>query len=644
MPTDEVEDLGKVKALAQPKLELGGTGTLITGGFISDQDYSAELVGLQGIEVYEKMRNDATVRASLWAMKLPLLAATWYVHPAAEDDKKATMHKEFIEEELFYGTSHTWEEFLRNVFNYLDFGHYVFEIVYKLRPDGKIGWRKFAPRLPKTIQAWETKDGQPGIRQWTLDKAESNIPMEKLLVFVNEKEGDNWYGRSLLRSSYRNWYTKDALYQIEAMALERQGIGIPYVKVPKGASPADEAASVEYLRNLRANEEGYLKWKEDWEFGFLQMGAGSRLDPSKTIEHHDRQILKNVLAQFLQLGSGETGSFALSKDQSQLFILSLQYVATYVAAVISQYAIRRLIDINFGVQEAYPELRVTKIGQTDYSGLATATKTLIDAGIITPEEGLEVYFRDAMTLPEMPAALRAEMEFEKFMQQMSDDEMALDQREAEIDAMEGELAMEEDEEPEELEEETVEASETFRNVLSTVFAGSIGTPLSAEHRAKISEALKRYWATRKKNTPYTGLRKKKGRMGGGGKAKKVSEAEKAMKKEKATKVKALRSKRKTTVKNLRTSFRKQKFAARRKIMERKAKGDMPSKEDYAKMQLDLLKSEEAMLDKIDKIDTDTDKQIDTITASESVHMPSVLKLKEEVDNAISKLKTVTGTD
>ena len=251
--TDEVEDLNKVKQMAQPKLELGGTGTLLTGGYITDADYNTDLTGTTGVEIYEKMRNDATVRASLWAMKLPILGASWSVVPGEEKNEKYQKHADFIEEELFGGMSHTWEEFLRNSLNYLDFGHYVFEIVYKLREDGKIGWRKFAPRLPKTIQRWETNDGENGITQWTLSGGEASIPIEKLIIYTNEKEGDNWYGKSIMRSSYRNWFTKDKLYQIEAMAVERQGIGIPYVKVPSGAAKSDEDKAEEYLKNPSGN-------------------------------------------------------------------------------------------------------------------------------------------------------------------------------------------------------------------------------------------------------------------------------------------------------------------------------------------------------------------------------------------------------
>jgi len=629
--TDEVEDLNKVKQMAQPKLELGGTGTLLTGGYITDADYNTDLTGTTGVEIYEKMRNDATVRASLWAMKLPILGASWSVVPGEEKNEKYQKHADFIEEELFGGMSHTWEEFLRNSLNYLDFGHYVFEIVYKLREDGKIGWRKFAPRLPKTIQRWETNDGENGITQWTLSGGEASIPIEKLIIYTNEKEGDNWYGKSIMRSSYRNWFTKDKLYQIEAMAVERQGIGIPYVKVPSGAAKSDEDKAEEYLKNIRANEESYLKWKDGWEFGFLQMGAGTRIDPSKTIQHHNRQILINVLAQFMDLGGqGAGGSFALSKDQSALFLLSLQYVANYVAATISQYAIKRLIDINFGPQDAYPELRVTKIGQTDYTNLTAAIQRMVQVGLITPDESLEEFLRDSMGLPELPEGLRAEIEFNVFLSELEKAEAAMEAQET---AMEATEELEFEEEPE---EEPVEASErmNFTGVLATVF-GAAGVPLAQEHRSKISEALKLYWSTRKKAKPSG--KGKKGRS-------KQSEADKQQRKEQSRQKKQLSRERRDKVRGLRSQLRTKRLQMKAKVLERKAKGDAISKEEYAKMQLDLIKEQQKMNDRIDKIETDINKKLDAIGADDQVKMMTIKGIKEKVDHAIAKLQNIVGAD
>lgn len=48
-----------------------------------------------------------------------------------------------------------------------------------------------------------------------------SIPREKLVIFSFRKEGDNYEGRSVLRSCYKSWYLKDSLYKFEAVKFEK---------------------------------------------------------------------------------------------------------------------------------------------------------------------------------------------------------------------------------------------------------------------------------------------------------------------------------------------------------------------------------------------------------------------------------------
>ncbi|HQU08207.1 MAG: hypothetical protein B7X04_04335 [Parcubacteria group bacterium 21-54-25] len=68
--------------------------------------------------------------------------------------------------------------------------------------------KKLAPRLPKSILMWELTDQTFGIQQIRQDGVLAQIPGSKLLIFVNEREGDNWWGTSILRGAYQHWYHK----------------------------------------------------------------------------------------------------------------------------------------------------------------------------------------------------------------------------------------------------------------------------------------------------------------------------------------------------------------------------------------------------------------------------------------------------
>jgi len=399
--------------------EIGGTGTLIFNGFISDKEYRSDLKGLAGIKKFDEMRrSDATVRATLQYIILPILRANWYVEPADTDDPQSIEIAKFVEDELMNKMEVSWTAFLREALLHLVFGHYVFEKVFTLREDGSIGWKKFAPRMPETIQRWALPSGEFGIEQQLPEGKNVFIPGNKLLVFVNEKEGDNYLGISILRSAFKHYYIKDVVYKVDAMAIERQGLGIPVITTPPNATPEDEALAEDIAANIRANEKSYARIKEGWTLEFMDSKGTSVKDAMPTVMHHDRQIAKNILAQFMEIGAGSNaGGYSQSQDQSKIFLLSEESVATYISEVINKDAIRELVDLNFNVEE-YPELKYSKISQEDANIMSTAIQRYAQAGVLTPTPATEDHVRDVMGLPEVTETERAEFElktlFDKF--------------------------------------------------------------------------------------------------------------------------------------------------------------------------------------------------------------------------------------
>ncbi len=382
---------------------LGVSGTDIFDGIITEE-YNSELSDIKGIKIYDKMRkSDATVRAAVTATQLPIRRANWFVKIDSEDEKDIEI-RDFITRALFDEMALTWDDFLRQALLCLPFGVMVFEKIYTVREiDGtqRIIWKKFAPRMPKSITHWETANGKKGIQQLspTLGNAVS-IPIEKLLVFVNEIEGENWWGNSILRAAYKHWYIKTNLEKIDSVAHERQGLGIPFVKLPSGYTDADVTKAENILKNMRAHESGYLLEPEGMEVEFKDMKANTTRDPSRAISYHNRQIVLAVLAQFLDLGSGATGSRALSEDHTNLFLQSLEAVANGVVEVINKFAIKKLVDLNFEGVEIYPELDYNGIARVDVEKLSTAYQRFTQSGGLKSTQADDQYIRELMGLPE----------------------------------------------------------------------------------------------------------------------------------------------------------------------------------------------------------------------------------------------------
>ena len=384
--------------------ELGQTGTTIFGGFITGEDYVTELTGLSAVDTYNKMRrSDGVVKAALLACELPIRAARWYVEPAS-DEKADKDVAEFVSQSLFERMTITWDDFLRQALLMLPFGYSVFEKVFQsVEFEGKemIGWRKFAPRLQSTILKWETESGKDGVTQQLPTGGTVSIPIEKLLTFTHRKEGDNWVGISILRNAYRSWYFKEHIEKINAIAFERQGLGIPSITLPKGYTAQDRALAETLLKNIRANEQGYMILPDGWVFEFKDVKGNSVKDPNETIKRYNREILGSVLAQFLDLGSSATGSRALSADHSAIFHNNLTAIARQVADGINKYAVKQLVDLNYTVKE-YPKLKFSKIGVVPFEKIAKALGTLVQQKIINPDPVLEDDIRILLGLPEKP--------------------------------------------------------------------------------------------------------------------------------------------------------------------------------------------------------------------------------------------------
>jgi hypothetical protein len=464
--------------------EYGDTGTSMYNGMISGEEYNNDLSGNSKFTVYDKMRKgDATVAAALKVMKLPLRSANWFIQPAGQDPKQIEQAK-FIEHNLMSAMSVTWDDFIRQSLLMLDYGVFVFEKVFtNVEYDGKtyIGWRKFAPRHPRTINQWKINDGRDdGVVQQKIGGGTVEIPIDKLLIFVNEKEGDNWEGISLLRSAYKHWFFKDIFEQIDAMAFERQGLGVPFCKIPVGAQAKDKANAMAIVKNLRANEKAYVVYPDGYEVGFLDMHGKSTRDPKSSIEYHNRQIVLNVLAQFLMLGSGDSGSFALSKDQSGFFYDSLQAVAKNICDVVNKYAIQQLCDINWPGTTEYPELVVDDIGAIDKEKFATMINTLMGANLIKQDDDLTKYIRKELDLPDEEKGDENDEETDNLLLEL--DMLSVDTA-GEGAPMSAGIAS----------EDKQQMNDEFDDFV-LIFAAK-GEPLTDEHKKAISDALKKKYGT-----------------------------------------------------------------------------------------------------------------------------------------------------
>lgn len=416
LPDTEPDTGAKQLAEARPsRVEAGATGQSQYGGIIL-REYNQELMPPRSYEIYDKMRKgDGKVRAILRIVKSPLLAAQWFweapQNPSTEE-QDATELVEWAWENM----SRTPIQILWEALLMMDFGFYAFEKVFEYASwtptrggaHGRqvVKWKKWGPRHPVTITDW-LYDPNGGVEGITHEKNNAdavgiervNIPVEKLLIFTLDEEAGDPTGISILRSAYKHWYYKENLYKVDAIQKERHGIGIPDIVLPPNYSASDKDLADELAKNLRSNEKAFVVRPPGFEVGFLEL-QGQPVDVLASAGHHDLMIAATVLAQFLNLGSTDTGSRSVSEAHQEIFLKSLRYIADIICGVINKFAVKELVDFNFRGITRYPKLRVRRIGENaDFRALSVALRNLVEPGVLTPDGDLEQFVRRVMDLP-----------------------------------------------------------------------------------------------------------------------------------------------------------------------------------------------------------------------------------------------------
>lgn len=388
---------------------LGASGTRTSFGFITNEEYLPQLLWRKGIEVYDHMRrSDASIHGMLTAVKHPLLAAHWDVEPASDEEFDQFVCR-FVRNELF-NRNVKMRKFLRDALGKLDFGFAVFEKTYEMTQfEGKqlwgvqdLGWRK-----QWSILRWATSMNEPGVTQELLS-GPVDIPQIKLLTFVNDQEGDNYQGVSVLRYVYKAWEMKKALENYLMVAAQRS-IGFPYIEYTPDISLKDQQKLENMLKNMRNHEQQYMFFpggkvnKLDW----MKIETNMKSDLLPAIEHLQHEIDKSVLAQFLDLAGstsgGSGGSRALSEDHSQLFEKALEAIANEIVDEMNTNLIQQLCDINFSkMPNGYPKLVYSNIGDQNLQVLADYASKLASMDLLTPDRDMENWFRQAMGTSDLP--------------------------------------------------------------------------------------------------------------------------------------------------------------------------------------------------------------------------------------------------
>jgi hypothetical protein len=422
---------------------MGLPGTPITSGFVRDLgEYNPKLEGVNGVWTYQEMRRgDGQVAGTLRACKLPILSAKWEIVPgdsaghgtrdtgrgtrdsqSAIDNRQSTISStgagrtteskakevaEFIRSNFFSdlewqdhrGSWHTqdWRDVIRCALRMQDFGAACYEEVMSIDGD-RIRVRRLCDRQALTFYRWHTDphvvdptlppfvydDGETlhALEQWGYrgNRFENVLlPTDKACIFTHEQEGANFWGIPLTRAMYPHWFVKKHLERIDAIACERNSLGVPMIMLPPNPSKQDVQTAQNWVTQLAAHEKTGLSLPSGAEFKLVGIeGRIREILPS--LQYHKQQIATSCLAMFMELGQTATGSRALGESQSDFFLLATQNTADYIAHRIRNSTIRRLVEWNFGPDAPVPYLIAANVQARSIDTMAAIIAQLAQAG------------------------------------------------------------------------------------------------------------------------------------------------------------------------------------------------------------------------------------------------------------------------
>jgi len=403
--------------------EQGKTGLQQWSGMVQET-YTPKLHWPDAYAVYDEMRRrDPGIRSMLNALMLLARTASWYFEPGGDrtdDDKRFTEHCEQCATDM----SHTLEDAIEDALTSVWFGWAWQYVSYKRREgeggryssqydDGLIGWRKWSERRQSSFDHWDFDDdgGVQGMVQRPAPTYEEiEVPIEYSLHFRGMRDGTNPEGWALGESVYEPWYFCKNLHIISGIGWERSFVGLPtfeYEETPD----ADDPATVERVgKALVVGEKIWIAVPKGVKFHLETVRNDSAASLLEQIKYERRTMMQTLLADFLDLGTGQTGSWALGQDKSVLFLMAVDGILDRLAAVINRFEIRnRLMVYNrryFPGLTGVPTLQHKKVEKPSLGPLGAWLQQV--SAYLTWTELDETWLRQRAGMPSIDVAAARE--------------------------------------------------------------------------------------------------------------------------------------------------------------------------------------------------------------------------------------------
>lgn len=335
-----------------------GVGIIMPFGAWGDE---AELTPNMEItlEQLEQMRKkDGQARALLRLLTLPILAAlkraTWEPFDDSGQEEAEFIEQMFTLPPAAGGMTKTLNRFMAELLLGISDSYSVFEEVYWSPASGPLKgkWtlRKLARRPASTITFLVDKNGGfAGVKQRTQFQGREvnvSIPAHKVLYYAANEEENPFYGVSFFLPAYYHFDKKQKLYYIAHLAAQHRAVPGRVGTLPPGSVAAQDKTAFQ-----KALKDYGLMMAMMLPDGFNVEELGGHLAQFPwldIIDHHNTQMSKSVLAQFLDSDENKNALVDFSGSDAEFYMLLLDAIMEDIESRINNHTIPKFIDWNFG--------------------------------------------------------------------------------------------------------------------------------------------------------------------------------------------------------------------------------------------------------------------------------------------------------
>ncbi|AWY07245.1 portal protein [Streptomyces phage Araceli] len=355
-------------------------------GAVFEYDFSS-------LDIRKALEKDGKLSCIEQALTLPILSAGWRIVPAEGGEKVAEELETFLRMGSLEGGMQTpFNMVIAQATSARGYRKAFFEKVYK-EQDGKVFYDKIAYRPPETCRiARDPRTGaymgfrQTPVRQGTPSLKQTDdidVRPPYAWVHINGMRRNPLSGVSDLQVPLWCHETKMKILYLWTTFLATQAE--PRL-MTSGGDPEDAARRLAALRG-----GGVVGLPNGVEARVLESNGTAAQSFQDMINYLDTQMSASVLAGFTDLASGATGtgSYALSQDQSDFFVQSLEAYSTELAESITHNVLGDLVVYNHGRSAKFPKFEFEPLADGDVDRCITLLQGLSNGQSVLPFEFVE---------------------------------------------------------------------------------------------------------------------------------------------------------------------------------------------------------------------------------------------------------------